>query len=577
MYYDDRLATVLRQSMAGERSARTQYRQLLDLLGRRKPVRGRQLAAEAWRRMAELAEVIPASQRARIVSEGGARFASPELVAHLANDDAPIAAAALARANLSSEDWQALIPRLPVRARGFLRLRRDLPPDVEKLLERLGIHDRGLPMPVGAHENVPVSSPPQTASDPNIDEDSDEDIEEDILDGGQTTPSEIGRLVERIEAFQRARQPSVVGTDTVERLDAADPRLPLGDRPDDTATPLPDAVDFTTDAGLTVDWASEPAAEALVGLQLSDEDRQLGRIMRAALPIAGQVMELGGAAALPGAWRVDAAPQFHTITGAFDGYAGRLRRVDVATPDRLCAPAAGEAAGSEQVRQMLHELRTPVNAIQGFAELIQQQMFGPVPHDYRAYAAAIAGDAARMLAGFDELDRLARLEGGAIEPEDGSSDFAAIVRGLVERIEPLLSTRMAGFEAKVPAEPCAVAMPEGLAEGLAWRMLATLAGAASPGEELELALECTPGAMRLAVHLPAALMAQDDIFRSTAPAGRLKGKGASLGAGAFGSGFTLRLVRAEARNAGGSLVLEDDTLVLALPRPASLDRGTGAT
>ena len=33
MQFDDRLATVLRSGAAGERAARTQFRQLLDLLG----------------------------------------------------------------------------------------------------------------------------------------------------------------------------------------------------------------------------------------------------------------------------------------------------------------------------------------------------------------------------------------------------------------------------------------------------------------------------------------------------------------------------------------------------------------
>ena len=35
MFFDDRLATVLRQRATGEAGLRTQYRQLLDLLGRR--------------------------------------------------------------------------------------------------------------------------------------------------------------------------------------------------------------------------------------------------------------------------------------------------------------------------------------------------------------------------------------------------------------------------------------------------------------------------------------------------------------------------------------------------------------
>jgi hypothetical protein len=46
MHFDDRLATVLRHRAAGERAAKTQFRQLLDLLGerpqrsRRRPISG---------------------------------------------------------------------------------------------------------------------------------------------------------------------------------------------------------------------------------------------------------------------------------------------------------------------------------------------------------------------------------------------------------------------------------------------------------------------------------------------------------------------------------------------------------
>ena len=132
------------------------------------------------------------------------------------------------------------------------------------------------------------------------------------------------------------------------------------------------------------------------------------RLGRARPPIAGE-------------WAVDAAPRFSEPGGRFIGYAGRFRRP--APPDACAAPRGDPAA--DRMRQMLHELSTPVNAIQGFAEIIQQQLFGPAPHEYRALAAAIAGDAARMLAGFDELDRLARLESGALELERGQRRLGA--------------------------------------------------------------------------------------------------------------------------------------------------------
>jgi len=68
----------------------------------------------------------------------------------------------------------------------------------------------------------------------------------------------------------------------------------------------------------------------------------------------------------------------------------------------------------------------------------------------------------------------------------------------------------------------------------------------------------------LHVELPAALAARDDeaIFRTSASA---KSITRTLSAGMFGTGFSLRLARAEAKAAGGSLKRDGNHLWLMLP------------
>src|SRR5207302_1921157 len=112
---------------------------------------------------------------------------------------------------------------------------------------------------------------------------------------------------------------------------------------------------------------------------------------------------------------------------------GRMRRPKPATP---MEPASAPESDADRMRQLLHELRTPVNAVQGFAEVIQQQLFGPAPHEYRALAAAIAGDAAQLLAGFEELERLTRLDSGKVELGKGGCDLAAIAQATVAQLAP---------------------------------------------------------------------------------------------------------------------------------------------
>lgn len=530
MHFDDRLATVLRHRANSAGAARTQFRQLVDLLGAPRSIEESAHLASAWLRLGALGEAIAPQDRAAILRDPALRIRNPALVMHLAEDEPEVVAAVLSRAKLNDADWQALIPRLPIRARGFLRLRRDLAPDTLMLLERLGIHDRGLPTPVAAEVSALVEEP-------------DSDLPE---LAPLAEDSEIGALVRRIEQFRRAR----TAGSGVEA-----PRLPLGDRSADPERGAPAGFAFTADAEGRIDWADPEIAPAVVGTRLGEASAAAAQAIAARQPMARLRIDLAGAAMIAGPWLVDAAPRFAEPGGHFTGHAGRFRR----TPSVEAAPPRANAE-ADRLRQLLHELRTPVNAIQGFAEVIQQQLFGAVPHEYRAHAAAIAGDSARLLAGFEELDRLARLETGVLLPEPGSSDVAAIARTIIGQLQPVLGARMAGFAAEVLPGAMPVGLVRAEAEALVWRVLATLAGAAGGGEQLALFLTTEGSEIRLMCDLPASLAAETDVFAASA-----RPAGGALSAGAFGAGFSLRLARAEASAAGGALTRVDDAVVLALP------------
>jgi two-component system OmpR family sensor kinase len=529
MHFDDRLATVLRHRAAGVRAARTQFRQLLDLLGNRRGGNDESMLAAAWLRLAALGETIEASERADMIRDPGVRFRNPELALHLAEDEPEVAAATLSVAQLSAEDWEALIPRLPIRARGFLRLRRDLPTSTQELLERLGIRDRGLPSPEPLFVEPARSSAPVRPIPAN-----------DQTDEGNGEDSEIGALVRRIETFRKTR---------AARPAEEAPRLPLDERAE-AKHARSDGFAFTTDAEGRIDWADPKVAPMVVGALLPPAaEGARGQHQ----PLRRVAIGWEGAAAISGDWAVDAAPRFSDPGGRFLGYAGRFRR----PPPPTHGPAASNPR-ADRMRQLLHELKTPVNAIQGFAEVIQQQLFGPTPHEYRALAATIAGDAARMLAGFDELDRLARMESGALAMDPGSTDLGGIVGALADQLGEVLRGRNARFVTSI-ATPCPVPLAAHEVEALGWRLLATVTGSVGGGEVLPIELDCGHSVARLKVGLPASLLALDDIF-----AADTRSTGA-VSAGMFGPGFALRLARAEARTAGGDLIVEDRALVLTLP------------
>ncbi len=68
---------------------------------------------------------------------------------------------------------------------------------------------------------------------------------------------------------------------------------------------------------------------------------------------------------------------------------------------------------------MSHELKTPLNAVLGFSEIIRDQVLGPVGQDaYRDYAGDIHKSGARLLAVINDVLDVSRLEGGLLTIEE---------------------------------------------------------------------------------------------------------------------------------------------------------------
>lgn len=570
MRVDDRLTTVLHHRAAGERAARVQFRQLLDLLGEPDAGADPSLTRAAFRRLDALMPLIPFAPRERIAAECSARIRNPALLAWFAGTEPRVALAALSRAALTEEQWMALIPDLPIRARGLLRHRRNLPSGASALLDRLGVRDRVLPEPDEAPAREMPGDGPLPALNLGV---SPEEIY--VLGAGDPAPAgttdgafttaassagtgNLGELVRRIEEFQRARakRGDPTGPDA--------PRLPLdGEAVQAAVRPRLESFLFTTGETGRIDWAEAAAAPLVVGTLLATPatrpDSSFAAAFARRAPVTDATLTLAGPDPIAGEWAVEGAPRFAPRSGAFAGYVGRFRRPAPVATDTRAARAA------DRIRQLLHELRTPVTAIQGFAEVIQQQTVGPVPHEYRAVAAAIAGDAARMLAGFAELERLARLEAGIQDLPDGSSDFVTIARRQVAQLQTVLSPRVSRIEASWQLREAQVALAPETAEMLAWRFLGTLAAATAAGERVSIELTAADAMLRLTATLPATLAQAEDVF-----AGDARAPGGVLGTGLFGAGFAMRLARAEARAAGGDLSREGPaTMLLTLPLGAA--------
>ena len=144
--------------------------------------------------------------------------------------------------------------------------------------------------------------------------------------------------------------------------------------------------------------------------------------------------------------------------------------------------------------------------------------------------------------------------------DEGEADMRETVAKTIRRLESATHPRDAGFDFHASGSPFTVPIDPAEALLLSWRIMATIAGAMAPGEKLAADLAGDGQTVTLTLQLPGALAALDDPFAAGAPK-----RDAAMRVGTFGTGFALRLARAEARAAGGDVTREGPTLTLALP------------
>ena len=524
------IATILRQAPADRRASITAWRQLSDILAQR----GNQLGDEDIRRslhaLAVLRPRVPESVRrdcARAIARHG-RFAP--LVALYANDVPAVSAIMLRDARLAEADWLAVLPATSAMARSVLASRSDLPDGVCRALASLGSASVALPQPeIAAAEESVIAV--EVVPEPAL----------------ESHPSQISELVRRIDKYQSTRA-----------------------RPTQSQAPRA-AFLFETGPDGVIHWVEGVTRGAVVGLSIAEAafggepgtDGVAAGAFRQRAEIINARMMLEGTPADAGEWRFSALPWFDPATGQFRGYRASARR-----PHRNEMPygrPAPEDSG-DSIRQLIHELRSPLNAISGFAQIISGQMFGPVSHNYRAMAEKIVADAASVQAIIDDLETAARSDTVSVEgiPED-VVDIGAIVTQVESELVGLLADQRVDLSISRVGGPFLGFASDANVRRMVGRLLTALVDVSEPGAIVvgQLVTESRHDDMlQLRIVRPATIRfatAAELLDPGFSP------EGEAPGAAVLSLGFSLRLVDSLARGSGGRLDIGHNALTLHLP------------
>jgi two-component system cell cycle sensor histidine kinase PleC len=102
--------------------------------------------------------------------------------------------------------------------------------------------------------------------------------------------------------------------------------------------------------------------------------------------------------------------------------------------EHALAQAAGRTR-AEFLSNMNHELRTPMNAILGFSELIQTRAFGNDVEKYAEYAGIIHESGQNLLALINDMLDLAKIEGGKLSLREDRFNLSNLIRDVAHEHE----------------------------------------------------------------------------------------------------------------------------------------------
>ncbi len=425
-------------------------------------------------------------------------------------------------------------------------------PVVAQALEAVEVEERPAPAQSGTDGEPSVAIPLATESAPAHASDMEDvfilgnrDPEPVVADVAEIVPEgpfEIADVVARIDAFYTLQQ---------ERAAHAPPPVRV------------DGFRFETDELGVIRWVEGVSRAPLIGLSLelngaSDGSRADGvaaGALRQRAVFSDARLTVIGESDAAGEWRISGAPAFDRATGRFSGYRGtarRPRREESAAP--ATPPLPDPAADS--LRQLMHELRTPTNAIAGFAEMIEREMLGDAPPVYRERAGTIRDHARALLAAIDDLDIAARIEASALTLHSGEVTLRPILARIADDLAALAELR--GAWIALPIDDPVVRGDARAIERMLSRLLATLLSAARAGERVGVQVSEAADVVAIAFDRPEALADQsaEALFAMDD-----EQEDAAL----LGTGFALRLVRNIARELGGTLAIVPGAITVELP------------
>lgn len=541
MRFDDRLLTVLNQPAGDRHDVAVRWRQLVDLVARAGSNAASPAVVEALETIrtdaADVDETLRAAA-ARAIASLPLPFG---LLEYFASGELSVSAPVLAAATLDHGQWQSMLRVADEETRRFIET---LHPELRtvELTDKLVESPKEQPAETAAAETEGAVATADSLDDlaqrmsllkQAVEQAAATPASKDAVHGA---PS-LHEVVQRIEGRRRGRS-----------------RAPGTSRTASAAAPA--LFRWECGPGGEIAWVDGAPRGALIGRSIAriqtggaeGVGSDVARAFTARAPFREGALNVAGDGAVSGTWKISGVPAFDPADGRFRGYRGIAMREQ---QDGVASESPGTLADPASVRELVHEVKTPLNAIVGFAEIIEGQYLGPADRPYRERAEEIVRQARLLLTAIDDVDFVAKVHSAA-ETSARRINLSTVVEQAMPALVAFAGERTVAIEApRLPRSVAAASEPE-LAERLISRLGSAIIEQANAGERLRLVLERSGNRLRLSMTLPSRL--------SALSAEELLGDGPE-----WEQGFSLRLVRRLARMAGADMAASQGSVSILFP------------
>lgn len=143
----------------------------------------------------------------------------------------------------------------------------------------------------------------------------------------------------------------------------------------------------------------------------------------------------------------------HYITLSTARQRRMIQSMTVALAEARDAAILANQAKSAFLASMSHALRTPMNTVLGYSDLIRQQAFGPItPADYHSYITDIHASGQHLLCLIDDIFDLSKIETGRRELTDTTFSLTNMIRQVHQLAQPLSARRRTKMVLNITAD-----------------------------------------------------------------------------------------------------------------------------